>query len=472
MKGFTAMKAIALLSLTTIVTGVYATWRFSEAPAIPHSDSTNIILSEMTFAPPETLYITKVELLSSSNNAYNVEVGFTHPTYLSSTVNSPKQNGTVTYRVTLYNNTPVTYWYLGPNWVESTLSNSAINNGLSITTKDNSDDTYGSFNTSDWVPPYTERVIYVTYTLGANRLNTDLSTLISLQFGRKMDAVHDEFVIILNDTVSATGYNYLTQVFDQRYKENGTTVIANVGEDKQIFDTLFGKDLTINVDGVEVPVTVMIRRDNVDNRTTGDDYKPSGPSGCEYTLYLTVDELNSPTGKAITYAISYSNEGVGVGGSQTWYQVAQLYEGTAPIVEYNNTGEYVVDYKKWVATAKEYELIDGKYYKVGYAQGDQYDKYTTVEQLMSAEDQDVFNDIDNSGMLRRVYQLVHSNSNTSKPGYDLLRQAFENAAPFYNVYNGGQEVKVKRNCTRAEILPYMIAIQNAYDYYYQVNPNG
>ena len=129
----------------------------------------------------------------------------------------------------------------------------------------------------------------------------------------------------------------------------------------------------------------------------------------------------------------------------------------------------IFDITKWEATAQEYEFIDGKSYKVGYAQGDQYDKLKKLEDLMSTMDQDIYNDIDNSQILRKVYAAVHSSANYNRPGYDGLREAFEKAAPFYNIYNNGQEVKIKRQATRAELIPYMIAIQHAYDYFNQVN---
>ena len=88
---------------------------------------------------------------------------------------------------------------------------------------------------------------------------------------------------------------------------------------------------------------------------------------------------------------------------------------------------------------------------------------------MSTNDQDIFNDIDNTGILKDVYNIVYNSQNTSKAGYKNLHDAFVNASPFYNVMNGGQEVKVKRDATRAEIIPYILAIQNALDYYNQVN---
>ncbi len=460
---------LIFLTLSMTVSGVYATWQFSEGASQGDHTSVGVDLNEIDFAPKETLHITKAELLSTTNNAHNVSVHYTHPTYLSTTISCDRSNGSVTYKITVFNNTNVTYWYLGPSWAENFESNNLIGvqNGITVTTKDNSNDSGRTFDQADWVPPKTERDFYVTYTFGSKALGSYVSTLMSFDFGIHMDAVHDEFSELLNDKLSTYGYNYIAEVFNQKYAEDGTTVIANVGEDKEIFNNLFGGELTINVDGQEVPVTVMIRRDNVDNRTTGDDYTSGGPSGCEYTIYITSEAL-TVGGKPLVYAVSYSNGGVG-GSGDTWYQLGQLYEGTAPTMVYDDAGNLAFDTTEWTATPNEYEFVDGKSYKVGYEQGDQYDKLKTLEQIMSANDQDVYNDIDNSQILRKVYAVVHSSSNYNRAGYEALKQAFERAAPFYNIYNNGQEVKVKREATRAELVPYMIAIQNAYDYYNQVN---
>ena len=462
---------LIVLTLGMTISGVYATWKFSENPPDSQSVSLGVHLGEIQFAPKETLQITKAELFSASN-ARNVGVNFTHPTYLATTVNADRSGGSVTYKITVWNNTSVTYWYLGPSWDKSYESNNLIGttNGISITTKDNSDDKARTFDEADWVPPHTERDFYVTYTFGSNALGAYMTTLLSFDFGIHMDAVYDEFSELLNDKISQYGYNYIAEVFNDKYAETGQTIIANVGAEKEIFDNLFGGDLTINVDGVDVPVTIVIQRANVDKRNTGDDYAGSGaPTGCEYTIYITTDALTSATGEAVVYAVSYSNGGVGVGGGDTWYQLGELYEGTARKMKYDSEGNIIFDITDWEATAKEYEFVDGKSYKVGYEQGDQYDKLKKLEDIMSANDQDVYNDIDNSQILRKVYAIVHTASNQNRAGYDGLRTAFEKAAPFYNVMNNGQEVKIRREATRAELLPYMIAIQNALDYYNQVN---
>ena len=79
--GFGRFIAVALLALTASVSGVFATWQFSDAAPQKKNDNFGVQLNEFTFAPKETLQITAVQL-SSSNNAQNVEVGYTHPTYI------------------------------------------------------------------------------------------------------------------------------------------------------------------------------------------------------------------------------------------------------------------------------------------------------------------------------------------------------------------------------------------------------
>lgn len=416
------------------------------------------------------VYIYESEVYSI-NGVNAVSSNHYHPTNFSAVTNAPSANTSITYRLTLHNNSHVTYWYLGTDFVTSVESNSLINasGGITIMTKDHPSDNYSSFNTDDWIPSQTYRDVYVTYTFGAQATGYK-ATLVNYSFGVKMDSVHDEFLSVVNDNSLGGGYDQITAAFDAKYKETGSHVIANVGDEKEVFDSLFGSNLSITVDGVEVPVTVMIRRENVDGRTTGDAYSaPGGGSGCEYTVYISVDALNSPNGKAMVYAVSYSSGGAG--GSGKWYQLGQLYEGTANVIDYDSTSAGVqgaFDVYSWSATPNSYEAA-GIVYLVGQEQGDQYDKLKTLEQIMSTNDQDIFNDIDNKGIFKRVYDIVSSSHNTSKPGYAGLREAFDAAAPFYNIYNGGQEIKVKRNCTRAEILPYLENIQKALDYYNEVN---
>ena len=244
-----------------------------------------------------------------------------------------------------------------------------------------------------------------------------------------------------------------------------------MGSDKKIFDELFGRDLTIVVDGVEKPLTILIERKNVDGKSTGDSYDNHGGNndlkGCEYTMYLTVDDVSSSGGKATVYAITYTQDNSG-----NWHKIAQLYEGTCTKVDYDTSiegyqGAY--DVSSWTASAKEYQLTEDISYKVGQANGDQYDIIKDLETLMSTTDNDIFNELDNTKFFKKVYDVLQANNDPNDQAYMNLYIAFQNASPYYVIYNNGQEIKTKRNCTRAEIIGYIVDINEALEYYYQVH---
>ena len=460
---------ILSLALVFSVSGVLAVWKYAQGVA-PKSTDIPLSMNEFTYEPPKCVYITAVEVYSKSNAVFQDDLSFTLPTLFQSSLHITQANISVTYKVTVFNNTDVHQWYLGPEIDLTYGTNAAFNtsNGIGLITKDKPTDSSASFNRSDWVPPQTSRDFYVTYQLGSN-MGASADTKINFKFGIRMDAVYDGFLAVLNDKTSDHGYYFLADQFDRKYAETGSTVLGNVGDDKAVYDHIFGEDLTIDVDGVPTPVTVLVERKDVDNRTTGDAYSPSGPSGCEYTVYITVDPLDSPTGKAMVYAISYSCKSDG-----TWYQIGQLYEGTANIEDYdpsNGTYEGGFDVDNWIATPNIYEVdTNGRiFYKVGYEQGTQYDKLKTIEEIQSSNDQEIYNKVDNSGLLKRAYDILKRDPYSSAPEVVVLREAFEAAAPYYNNFNNGQEFKIKREAPRSELLPYLLKIQEAIDYYEQVH---
>ena len=412
--------------------------------------------------PYKGVYIKSVEVAGTSN-ASNKACDFVLPTNLTNTVDASRSGGSVTYKVTVHNNTDVTYWYIGPQYTGDYANNGLVGayNGITITTKDQIDDTRATFDTEDWVPPQTERVFYVTYSYGSNA-QPECSTMVNFRFDIRMDAVHDEFLAVLNNVKSPTSYQELKSALESAYSSTGSTSITSETH-PQIFNMLF-EDLMVNIDGTEKKAHVVIRRENLDkDSTTGDSYNGSGPAGCEYTLYITVEPLTPGTNPTV-YAIAYSEGAAGMG--DYWYQVGELYEGTAPI-----KSDGSIDYTKWVATPKSYEMADGIVYKVGQPNGDQYDIMKTMEQLISAEDQDIFNDIDNTQIFKKTYDIIKKHNGVDHPALDGLRKAFEDASIFYNNFNNGQEFKVVRNkYTRAEIIHAIKKIQSALDYYYQVFP--
>ena len=437
--------------------------------------------------PYQGVYITDVSVYSRSG-ATSTECEYIKPTNLKTAVSVSSRNATVTYKITVHNNTDVTYWYLGATAFEDYGSNSLLNasGGVSISERDSTSQNSDAFDSSDWIPPQTMRVFYATYTFGANAQG-NVSLLVNFNFGIHMDAVHDSFAAILNDKVSPYGYNYLSSLFDSEYKEDGRTTLGNVGEHTDEFRNIFGSNPTINIDGEEKPVTIMIERRNVDgNTSSGDKYSTGTLTGCEYTMYLTVENLSS-AGKTVTvYAVTYT-----CGADGVWRQIGELYEGYSTVVDYDTTdGVYngAVNVSAWKASQNDYTVTDKISYKVGYEQGTEYDKLNTIDQLMSTKDQEFYNKVNNNSqdLLKPVCQILYSyrhnngqyvesinSNNVDKAGYAALKVAFDKIKPYCLIANGAQEVKVQNanSLTRAELICLLEEIQMAYDYYRAVNTN-
>ena len=438
--------------------------------------------------PYEGIYISNVSVVSQSG-ATSMELEYIKPTNLQTTVNATSRNATVTYEITVHNNTDITYWFLGVDSFEKYGSNSLVGatNGIFVTTKDGAAQNSTAFDSSDWVPPQTTRVFYATYTYGS-AAQGEMSLLLNFTFGLHMDSVHDGFLSVLNDKTSAYGYYYLSGLFDEKYKEDGSTVIGSVGDDAAALRNVFGSNLKINIDGEEKPVTLMVERKNVDgNASSGDSYSTGALAGCEYTVYITVDDLSSAGGQATVYAVSYT-----CGADGVWRQIGELYEGTSTVMDYdnsNNTHEGAFDVSTWRATQNDYTVTDKISYKVGYAQGTQYDKLNTLEELMSTKDQEFYNKVNNNSqdLLKPVCQTIYSyrhnggsyiesvnTNNIEKPGFAALKAAFDKIKPYCLIANGAQEVKIQNanSLSRAELICMLEEIQHAYDYYCEVNNNG
>lgn len=412
--------------------------------------------------PYKGVYIKSVTLVSGTN--VNVtDYDYILPTNHEVSADAGYSGGSVTYRITVHNNTDVTYWYVGQRFDTTFEENGLIgtNNGITIRTTDRIGDSDSTFNSDDWVPPQTERDFYVTYTYGSNAQNP-CDTLVNFHFDIRMDAVHDEFLAVLNNVKAPDSYQYLVNAFDTEYSKTGKNIITTESH-PEIFANLF-EDLMVNIDGQERKASVVIRRENLDNDTTTGD-NGSGDTGCEYTLYITVEPL-TPGTKPTVYAIAYSEGAKAMG--DDWYQVGELYEGTAQV-----KSDGTIDYANWVASHKTYEMADGIEYIVGQVgHGDQYDLMYKMEQLISAEDQDIFNLIDNTKIFKKVYDIIQSHRGSNDPAVEGLRAAFEEASKFYINHNNGQEFKVVRNTyTRAEIIYAIKNIQRALDYYYEVFNN-
>ena len=436
--------------------------------------------AETVAMEPTGIYIYAVEVIEPGNIS-NDSVEIVYPTSLRSTLRANAENTSITYKITVHNKTDMTHWFLGIKH-DGLGDNSLVNitNGVVITTRDGAASGSNAFDTADWIPPQTQRTFYATYVFGSNAQG-NRSTLVNFSFGLHVSSVSDGFLKVLNDKdpSSPYGYYYLTNAFNENYSQNNSTVINNIGSDKEVFDNLFGSSITVNIDGQKLPATIMVERKDVDGKNTGDSYPGSNtPSGCEYTVYLTVDDL-SGSGQATVYAVSYT-----CGEDGVWYQIGELYEGTSTV-----TGN-LFDVTSWLAKKKTYTVIDGVSYKVAAGNsGQPYEQCTTIRELMSVKLEGLFNDVNNnsSKLLKPACVTVYSYRNNNgkwvesineanryKEGYNELKIAFDMIKPYCFINNGGFErLDINsQQMTRAELIYLLENLQHAYDYYMTLNPNG
>lgn len=431
--------------------------------------------------PYEGIYISHVTVEAASGVTVS-EFDYSKPTNLHTVFDVSRSGATVTFAVTVTNNSDITYWYRECGAYDTYASNGLIGqaNGIAIVTKDQNAANSSAFDSSDWVPPQTTRVFYATYTFGSAATGP-VETMVKFDFGMRLTSVQDGLAGILND---ADSYEYLVKAFDEKYAETGQTVIGNVGDDAHIFDNLFGSDLTVDVNGVEKPVTIMIARENVDGKDTGDTFSGnSSLSGCEYTIYVTVDDLDNPGGQATVYAVSYTK-----GADGQWYQIGQLYQGTSTVQDYDSTTdtyEGAFDVDSWKADKMTYTVFGTLSYEVAnpYAQPEY--QGDTIEELMSAEINDFRNKTDTiKDTLKAICNIVYSYSsnngsytesvnlgNSSKPGYAALKSAFEELKPYCEINNGAQDVRITKveGLTRADLIRMLEQLETAYEYYLAVN---
>ena len=98
-------------------------------------------------------------------------------------------------------------------------------------------------------------------------------------------------------------------------------------------------------------MTVFIKRANVDsNSSTGD------ANGDEYILFMTADPLESSGNPAIVYACVYTR----FAQDKDFIMVGEMFEGTAPIVDYDGgegTGSFTTD--RWTSSKDYYDIPAG-----------------------------------------------------------------------------------------------------------------
>lgn len=290
---------------------------------------------------PKTIFITNAYVKSTSNMTATVD-SYTQ-TVMNNTVtfNGAATTGTVTYTVTVRNNTHFVSYYQGVTYDGAVLNNSAITKvAASITPNDEKN----PFNTEQ----SKTFDITLTYTKGSNP--STISTFINIKFSeltekeQAVDIALERFDDILNnETEQGSTFEQLRYEMESGDGLSGRneTYIGNVigssSSDSAAVNSLFtdasgNNNLTLDIDGKKTSVTVMIKYEDV----TGDDVP-------EMTIYLTPDKitgsiLNRPL-VTVYAAVFKSKEETNADGSTvtSWSLYGQLYKGEATTNAYSGS---------------------------------------------------------------------------------------------------------------------------------------
>ena len=164
------------------------------------------VQGEINLQVPDGLFITNIEVVDGSekNMDHNEYSYASHSTTVNTLVSRENNGsaGSVTYKITVLNNTKYHYAYRGLYYTNDYEHNSYVSTGnsnyrLGVVT---------SFPNGKLVAPGETLVFEVTYTIGKNvGANSSLDTMLNYQFGINVDSidkaadiVHDKFLDILN----------------------------------------------------------------------------------------------------------------------------------------------------------------------------------------------------------------------------------------------------------------------------------
>lgn len=335
-------KAILFIALSLMT--VFASVGYAQL-----SDSLQITGMADTI-PPEAVYVTDV---TTGTSAVNVN-GYTL-TVVNSTVDlSKSSSGKATMLVTVYNNTNIVYGY----------------NAMIYTVGEGTFD-----NENIKVEPKIERrtevapgeslsfEVDVSYVKSGSVSNTVLNSVITYEFlpldmipedeGEiAVTGVLEQFRKILNNEITNDPNTY-QQLVDQMndYANNNRhneSYIGNVSgsstEDLVFINGKFENQLHININGVDTDVSIMIKNEPADGKTS---------NGNEMVIYMTTDDLvkssNSwfSTEYAPVYAAVFAKE-TQEDGTVVWKQKGDMYLGSCTIKQYNGfSGNGSFDTDTW-----------------------------------------------------------------------------------------------------------------------------
>lgn len=337
MKLFKVQFLTIFLVLCLCCSGVYAAWVYFEGV----DDTEGGLSSSLKDFTHGTFYITNVEVVGGSyTSAQSSKIADTD-IQADLTLNS-SASSSVVLNVTFYNNSDVSYYYNEAQTLSST--NTAI------------EYTVSGIEQKEEVPAKSYKTITVTYEYknGVNS-NGTISSKVHFNFVVDKDSIGiiaaqnavTRFREILNNISAPDSYDTLKTAMNNR--GSNASVVSYIGNvagasdsNSLLIQQLFTKEflsMDLDGDGKAEPITLMIKRENLDNDTsTGDDYtyrqywSDRTVYGADFTLYITSEGFDSRT--LTVYAATFTK----FEGSNEWVQVVPLTKGTATANNYNGWG--------------------------------------------------------------------------------------------------------------------------------------
>lgn len=434
------------------------------------SDTLNI-LGKVDITVPEGLFIIDISVDGAPSNLDRNEYDFlSHSTTVDTNISRSRNTGSVTYKITVLNNTTRAYAYRGLYYQES-LNGYNGNGYISETNNRSRIGVTTSFPNGSKVEAGETLVFYATYTVGSSlSSSTNWKTLINFQFGINVDSVEEarsavleKFLNILN---SSETYETLYNRIDDKFTgaEWTSNYIGNVtdssSDDSMTVNTLFAGQLQMVINGEENPITVLIKHENVDgNRNTGDDYTATYGNavfngyGCEFTLYMTTSALGDRNIRPPVYAAVFTCDRNADGSCGAWYMLGEPYYGTASIVGYEggeSTGSF--DTGTWRSYQETYAPSDNYSYTVPAGQ--------TIQQVIAATDANAVTAL--TELLREAKKILDDNiyAGTGMEALEDTYFAYMNASKLFTI-NADGSITVDPNATRAQIIPHLEEISLA-----------
>lgn len=338
---------LCLLVLCATAGGVLAAWQYQDGPPEPVSANKAVALNDFRYG---LLYITRATVKGGSYAKANISQLGDLDIRADLTLNASADSNVVV-EVTFYNNTTTSYYY------DKTETVSSNNEQISFTVS--------GIEKGEEIPGHSYKTVEVRFAYSGG--TSVAAALKELHFKFVVDkngiadivarTAVDRFRDILNNVAFDGSYQTLENAMNNRSgfnKASAVTYIGNVAgsssNDSQVIQTLFGEEfmsMDLDGDGKEEPITMMIKRENLDGNTaTGDDYTYSYSSwggsrqetveGAEMTLYITATDLgNVSNGRSVVvYAAAFTK----LEGADVWTDLVPLTKGTADANNYSGYG--------------------------------------------------------------------------------------------------------------------------------------